>query len=136
MTDALLISGDALLTEEYWAITGDAGEGTLMSFAPDPRLLPAAAEITEKFRAEGFDPEGYTLYTYATIQIWAQAVEAAGSTDFDAVVKALNDGTFNTVLGELSFDDTGDTRLPYVFYKWHEGKYAQFTTLDGGTVEN
>lgn len=136
MTDALLISGDALLTEEFWAITGDTGEGTLMSFAPDPRLIPAAAEITERFRAKGFEPEGYTLYTYATIQIWAQAVGAAGSTDFDAVVQALNDGTFDTVLGELDFDDTGDTRLPYVFYRWHEGKYAQFTNIEGETMEN
>ena len=29
-----LISGDALVTAEYWQITGDAGEGTLMTFSP------------------------------------------------------------------------------------------------------
>ena len=32
-----IVSGDALVTDEYWAITGDAGEGTLMTFSPDPR---------------------------------------------------------------------------------------------------
>src|SRR5690606_8704983 len=35
--DTVLVSGDALVTDEYWAITGDAGEGTLMTFSPDPR---------------------------------------------------------------------------------------------------
>ena len=38
-----LISGDALVTAEYWQITGDAGEGTLMTFSPDPRNNPEAA---------------------------------------------------------------------------------------------
>ena len=120
----ILISGDALVTDEYWAITGDAGEGTLMTFSPDPRKNPDAAPLVEKFRAKGIEPEGYVLYTYAAIQAWAAAAEAAGSTDYDGVVKALNDGTFKTVLGDLSFDDKGDVTLPgYVFYEWKAGKY-------------
>jgi branched-chain amino acid transport system substrate-binding protein len=126
MTDAILMSGDALVTDEYWEITGDAGAGTLMTFSPDPRNAPGAADLVEKFRAAGTEPEGYVLYTYAAVQAWAQAAEAAGSTDHDAVVKALDDGTFDTVLGTLEFDDKGDVSLPgYVFYKWEDGKYSQ-----------
>ena len=122
--DTLLVSGDALVTDEYWSITGPAGQGTLMTFSPDPRKNPEAAPVVEKFRAKGIEPEGYTLYTYAAVQAWAQAVETAGSTDFDAVVKALNEGTFKTVIGDLSFDDKGDVTLPgYVFYEWKDGKY-------------
>ncbi len=124
--DAILMSGDALVTDEYWEITGDAGAGTLMTFSPDPRQAPGAAELVEKFRADGVEPEGYTLYTYAAIQAWAQAVEEAGSTDHDAVVAALDAGTFDTVLGTLEFDDKGDVSLPgYVFYEWEGGEYAQ-----------
>ncbi len=122
--DTILVSGDALVTDEYWAITGDAGEGTLMTFSPDPRKNPDAAPLVEKFRAKGIEPEGYVLYTYAAIQAWADAVKAGGSTDFEPVVKALNDGKFNTVLGELEFNETGDVTLPgYVFYEWKDGKY-------------
>jgi branched-chain amino acid transport system substrate-binding protein len=122
--DAVLVSGDALVTDEYWAITGDAGEGTLMTFSPDPRKNPDAAPLVEKFRAKGVEPEGYVLYTYAAIQAWAQAATTAGSVEFDAVVKALDEGTFNTVLGPLDFDDKGDVTLPgYVFYEWKDGKY-------------
>lgn len=122
--DTLLISGDALVTDEYWQITGDAGEGTLMTFSPDPRKNPDAAPLVEKFRANGIEPEGYVLYTYAALQIWADAVKAAGTTDLEPVLKALNEGEFNTVLGTLSFNDVGDVTLPgYVFYEWKDGKY-------------
>jgi branched-chain amino acid transport system substrate-binding protein len=122
--DTVLISGDALVTDEYWAITGDLGAGTLMTFSPDPRKDPDAAELVEKFRARGIEPEGYVLYTYAAVQAWADAVETAGSTDFDGVVEALNTGTFQTVLGESGFDENGDVQLPgYVFYEWKDGTY-------------
>ncbi len=124
--DTMLISGDALVTDEYWAITGDAGNGTLMTFSPDPRNAAGAADLVEKFRAKGIEPEGYVLYTYAAIQAWAQAATTAGSTDYDAVNEALNSGTFDTVLGTLSFDDKGDVSLPgYVFYEWKDGSYAE-----------
>ena len=122
--DTVLVSGDALVTDEYWAITGEAGEGTLMTFSPDPRKNPDAAPLVEKFRAKGVEPEGYVLYTYAAVQAWADAVKTAGSTDFDPVVKALNEGTFKTVLGESTFDDKGDVKLPgYVVYEWKAGAY-------------
>ncbi len=122
--DTLLVSGDALVTDEFWSITGDAGEGTLMTFSPDPRKNPEAAPVVEALEAAGKTAEGYALYTYAAIQAWAQAAEAAGSTDHDAVVEALNSGMFNTVLGELSFNDVGDVTLPgYVFYEWKNGSY-------------
>lgn len=122
--NTLLVSGDALVTDEYWSITGAAGEGTLMTFSPDPRKNPKAAPIVKAFRDKGIEPEGYVLYTYAAVQVFAQAAEAAGSTDLDKVIKAMNSGTFDTVLGPLSFDDKGDVTLPgYVFYEWKDGKY-------------
>ncbi|HWK15179.1 MAG TPA: branched-chain amino acid ABC transporter substrate-binding protein [Rhizobiaceae bacterium] len=122
--DTVLVSGDALVTDEYWAITGDAGEGTLMTFSPDPRKNDIAKPVVDKLLAAGKTAEGYALYTYASVQAWAEAANAAKSTEFDAVVKALDEGKFNTVLGELEFDDKGDVTLPgYVFYEWKDGKY-------------
>ncbi len=119
-----LVSGDALVTDEYWKITGDTGEGTLMTFSPDPRKNPVAAPVVERFRAKGIEPEGYNLYTYGAIQAWAQAAEKAGTTDTAAVAKALRDNRFETVLGEIGFDEKGDVTAPgYVFYVWKDGKY-------------
>jgi branched-chain amino acid transport system substrate-binding protein len=122
----VLISGDALVTDEYWQITGDAGEGTLMTFAPDPRKIPAAAAVVKEFKDKSIDPEGYVLYTYAAVQAWAQAATAAKSTDFDKVAAALKGGTFKTVLGDIKFDAKGDVMdAAYVWYIWHAGKYGE-----------
>jgi len=122
--DAVLVSGDALVTQEYWAITGKDGEGTLMTFSPDPAKDPKNKEIVEKFLAMNYKPEGYTLYTYGAIQAWAQAVTAAGGTDLDKVIGSLKKGKFDTVLGAIGFDEKGDVTAPgYVFYKWKDGQY-------------
>ena len=119
-----LVSGDALVTDEFWKITGDSGQGTLMTFSPDPRKNPDAAPIVKKFRDGGYEPEGYTLYTYGAIQAWAQAVEKAGSTDLEKVIASLRSNKFNTVLGSIGFDGKGDVTAPgYVWYIWDNGQY-------------
>jgi branched-chain amino acid transport system substrate-binding protein len=124
--NTLLVSGDALVTQEYWQITGAAGEGTLMTFSPDPRKNPAAAAVVKRFRDKGVEPEGYVLYTYAAVEAWKQAVEKAKSLDTKKVIEALNTGKFQTVLGEFTFDKKGDPTLPpYVFYVWKDGNYSQ-----------
>ena len=124
--NAQLMSGDALVDKQYWEITGPTGEGTLMTFAPDPRKNPAAAEVVERFKADGYDPEGYTLYTYAAIQAFADAAAKAGSTDPEAVAQALRENTFDTVLGTLAFDEKGDVKNPeYVMYVWKDGQYGE-----------
>jgi branched-chain amino acid transport system substrate-binding protein len=123
---AVLISGDALATPEFWAITGAAGEGSMMTFPPDPRNNPAAKDIVEEFKKAGYDPEGYTLYTYAAMQVFAQAADKAKSVKLADLVKALHSETFSTVVGPIKFDEKGDVLNPeYVFYVWKDGKYAQ-----------
>jgi branched-chain amino acid transport system substrate-binding protein len=124
--EATMMSGDALVTDEYWAITGDTGEGTIMTFSPDPRKNEVAAPVVAEFEAQGYDPEGYTLYTYAAIQAWAQAAEQAGSTDLEAIAEVLHSNQFDTVLGSISFDEKGDVQgSNYVVYKWEDGKYNE-----------
>src|SRR6267378_1826961 len=125
---AQLIGADALVTEEFWKITGPAGEGTLMTFPPDPRNVPAAKAVVDKFMAENppYNPEGYTLYTYAAIQAFAAAAEKAKSLKVDDLSKALKSMTVDTVIGPLSWDKKGDVTDPkYVFYIWKAGKYAE-----------
>jgi len=124
--NAQILSGDALNTQEFWSITGDAGEGLLFTFAPDPRAKPEAKAIVDRFKAEGYDPEGYTLYTYAAIQIWVQAVKKAGSLDIEKVQDALHSGEFSSVIGPLTFDKQGDrTTADYTWYEWTKGTYVE-----------
>ncbi|WP_342018573.1 branched-chain amino acid ABC transporter substrate-binding protein [Methyloceanibacter superfactus] len=123
--DTILMGGDALITQEYWSITGPAGEGTLMTFSPDPRKNPAAAEVVARFKEKGIEPEVRALH-YAAIQAWKEAAEKAGSTDAAAVVKALNDNEFDTVIGKFKFNEKGDPNLPpYAVYRWSDGAYEE-----------
>ena len=118
--DTVIVGPDALVTNEYRDVAGDAAEGTLVTFTPDARQNPGAADVVAAFRAKGIEPEGYVLPSYAAVQVWAQAAKAAGSSDDDAVVKAMDGGHFATVLGDLTFDAKGDVSLPgFVLYQWH-----------------
>ncbi|RWD59345.1 MAG: branched-chain amino acid ABC transporter substrate-binding protein [Mesorhizobium sp.] len=120
-----LISGDALATEEFALIAGSAAEGTLFTFPADPRRNAGAAAIVERFRAENFEPAGYTLLSYCAVQVWAQAVAKAGSLEPKAVIATLHDQEFDTVIGRVDFDDKGDlTRQSWVWYVWHGGEYV------------
>ncbi len=123
-----MMGGDALANIEFWTIAGDAGEGTLMTFNPDPARDPAAAEAVALFAERGVDPSGFTLYTFAAVQAFAQAAEQAGSTDWEAVAAALKSGRFATVIGEIGFNEKGDVSAPgFVVYAWHDGGYDYAT---------
>ena len=122
-----IVGGDALVTNEFWQISGPAGEGTIMTFPPDPRKSPGAASIVAEFKAKNFDPEGYTLYTYAALQIWAEAAKKANSVEGKKVADTMHAGQpFPSVLGNIAFDKKGDvTAAGYVFYVWKNGNYAE-----------
>ena len=122
-----IVGGDALVTNEFWQISGPAGEGTIMTFPPDPRKIAGAASIVAEFKAKNFDPEGYTLYTYAALQIWAEAAKKANSVEGKKVADTMHAGQpFPSVLGNIAFDKKGDvTAAGYVFYVWKNGNYAE-----------
>ena len=121
-----LMTGDSIATSEFWQISGPAGEGTLFTFPTDPRRSPNAAHALEQFKAQGFDPEGFTLFSYGVVQAIADGIKKAGSDDPKAVAKALESGeAVETVMGPVKFDGKGDIKDPrYDINVWKEGKYA------------
>jgi len=123
----ILMAGDSLADKEFASITGPEGEGTLFTFGPDPRKKPTAAAIVDKFKAKNIDPEGYTLYTYAAMQIWSQAATKAGTTDPKKVIDTIKAGSWDTVIGKIEYDAKGDIKqLDYVVYKWDDkGGYSE-----------
>jgi branched-chain amino acid transport system substrate-binding protein len=122
-----LVGGDALLSTEFAAIAGDKSDGTLITFGPDARKNPAAAEAIKHFAASKIDPEGYTLYGYAAVQVIAAGIKAAGTADPQAVADKLHSGmTIDTVVGPLSYNQKGDiTRLDFVFYELKDGRFVE-----------
>ncbi|NBB13155.1 branched-chain amino acid ABC transporter substrate-binding protein [Pseudomonas sp. SLFW] len=121
---ATFMGGDGIASTEFATIAGPAANGFLMTFYPDPRDNPKAAGIVKQFRDGGYEPEGYTLYTYAAIQAFAAAANNVKSEDGPKVATALHNGTFDTVLGDVKFDKKGDPSTePFIIYVWEDGKY-------------
>ena len=99
---APLMGGDGITSDEFASVGGPGVEGTLMTYGPDPRHRPEAKDVVAKFRAKGFEPEAYTLYSYAGVQIIKQAAEAAKSLDPKKVAETMHSGMhFKTVIGDI-----------------------------------
>jgi branched-chain amino acid transport system substrate-binding protein len=130
---APLMSGDGIADDEFAAIAGPGAVGTLMTFPPDPRNRPEARTIVEKFRtARRFEPQAYTLYSYAAVQILAQAAVGANSLDPQKMAEFMRTGhVFKTVIGDISYDKKGDiTRADYVTYTWRRAADGKITYVE------
>src|SRR5262249_4741750 len=86
---APLLSGDSLNTLEFATLAGKASDGVMFTNAAESRNLPSAQAVVKEFRDQGFEPEGYTLSTYAAVQVWAEAAAKAGTTDSAKVAETL-----------------------------------------------
>jgi branched-chain amino acid transport system substrate-binding protein len=130
---APLMGGDGITDDEFAAIAGPGAEGTLMTFSPDPRTNPANKEIVDVFRKKGFEPQAYTLYSYAALQIIKEAAAQAKTLDTKKIAAVMSSGKpFKTVLGDIAFDKKGDVsndgylvggkkKDRYVLYTWKKG---------------
>ena len=129
---AVFMGGDGIASGEFAAAGGPGVEGALMTFSPDARRRPEAQAVVAKIRARNFEPEGYTLYSYAAVEVIKQAAEAAKSVDPKAVAAQMSSGMkFRTALGELSFDRKGDiTRSDYTVYVWKKDSTGRMTYVE------
>ena len=132
--NAVLMGGDGITSDEFATIGGPGVEGTLMTYGPDPRRRVEAKPVVEKFRAKNFEPESYTLYSYAAVQIIKAAAEEAKSLDPKKVAEVMHSGKkFSTVIGDISYDKKGDvTRLDYVMYVWKKDGSGKITYTEIG----
>jgi branched-chain amino acid transport system substrate-binding protein len=139
---APLMGGDGITDDEFATIAGPGAEGTLMTFSPDPRTNPANKEIVAVFRKKGFEPQAYTLYSYAALQIIKEAAAMAKTLDTKKIAAVMSSGKpFKTVLGDISFDKKGDVsnegyivggkkKDRYVLYTWKKGPDGKITYFE------
>jgi branched-chain amino acid transport system substrate-binding protein len=98
-----------------------------MAAMTDTRDRPHAKDVVAQFRARGYEPLGTTLYAYAAVEVWAQAVAEAGSLDLHPVTAVLHSRQFDTVLGKIGFDEKGDVTgfEPWQWFVWQaDGIYV------------
>ena len=122
-----MVATSGFVTPEFWSIAGSAADGTLFPFPPNPIGLATAGHVADEFRATGYEPEGFSLFSYATVQALAEGVRRAGKVDGTAVAKALRaGGPVDTVFGPVAFDAKGDAEgMVYEMNVWHGGRYQK-----------
>ncbi|MBF0096207.1 MAG: branched-chain amino acid ABC transporter substrate-binding protein [Magnetococcales bacterium] len=126
---APLVSGDGIFSEILVTSAGGPAfvDGVYMTFGADPRNLPAGRGLVEIYRKKGFEPEGYTLYAYATLQAIAAAMHATQSVEGEKLAQWLHNNAVETVMGKKAWDSKGDLQVSdYVMYRWDDkGKYKE-----------
>lgn len=129
LKDVKFMSDDGIVTDELVTTAGGPQyvDGVLMTFGADPRLLPDSKTVVDEFRKKGTEPEGYTLYAYASVQTLAAAFNGSKSNSGEKAAEWLKKNPVKTVMGEKTWDSKGDLKVSdYVVYQWDkDGKYHQ-----------
>jgi branched-chain amino acid transport system substrate-binding protein len=119
-----LVAGDTMGGEDFALIAGPANDGTLFTSPPIPMANPEAIALAKRFESKGFSGKSGPFRAYASVQVWARAVERAGTSVPSAVAETLRASQFDTVLGSIGFDQKGDVTgaNTFVWYVWKGGE--------------
>ena len=120
------VSEDGVKTEKFLELAGADGEGVYASSSRDYSDLPISKEALESHRKTfGEDPGQFFYLAYAATQLLLNGIDKAGSTDPDAVAKALRTEYVETPLGKVRFDAKGDLEgAGFAMYKVEGGKFV------------
>jgi branched-chain amino acid transport system substrate-binding protein len=97
-------------------------------YEPEPTMkFPGIEEFLKRYQekaaAQGVDPLGYYLppYSYAEMQILAEAITKVGSLDQAKLAAYLHQTTFKTIVGDVKFADNGEWEKGRVLFVQYQG---------------
>jgi branched-chain amino acid transport system substrate-binding protein len=123
----IFISDDGVKDDTFIKVAKKYAEGVYATGPTDVSSNPMAIAANEAHKkAYGTDPGAFFLNAYAATLALLNAIEQAGSTDYDAVVKALRTKDVATPLGNIHFDERGDaTGVGFSMYQVKNGVYVE-----------
>ena len=121
------ISDDGVKDETFIKVAGKYAEGVYATGPKDTSSNPMDKAVREAYKkAYGEDVGVFSINGYAATQALLNAIQKAGSTDYDAIVKALRTDYVDTPLGKIKFDDRGDAiGVGFSVYQVKDGKYVE-----------
>ena len=124
---AAFMSGDGIVTPEYYKIAGKAAEGTYLTFTPDQKKIPAAQAMIKNHRKRfGKDVGAYTIYSYVAANMILASIQATGSAKGSGIAAHVRGRAWETALGKMQFDKKGDVlESPYVLWRVKGGKFVE-----------
>jgi branched-chain amino acid transport system substrate-binding protein len=119
--DAQFMGPEGVGNKDINTIAGEAAEGLLVTLPPSFDEKEANQELVKAFEEKDEDPSGpFVLTSYTAVQLIADGIEKADSKDPFEVADALREGTFETPIGTVEFDEKGDLEsFEFVVYEWH-----------------
>lgn len=125
--DIPFLSDDGVKDDTFIKVAGEYAEGVYASGPIDtssnPLAIKAVTDHQDKYQEE---PGAFYLNAYSAMLALVNAIEKAGSTDSDAIAKALRTEKVDTPLGNISFDEKGDAiGVGFSMYIVKDGKYVE-----------
>jgi len=121
--DAAFLSGDGVLDPEFISLAGESALAEVyLTFMPDPRTLPTAQPVIQRYEAKHGTLGPYVLYTYDAVGAYCWALEKARPTsaakeELAKLLQVLRRGGYPGALGTLRWDARGDRATsPYIVY--------------------
>lgn len=121
------IGPDGIKDEGFLEIAGADAEGIYATGPMDVTRYEenkeARAAYVEKY---GKEPGTFFDQGYAAIQALVNAIEVAGSTEYEALEKALKNNPVETAVGRIKFDEKGDAEgVGFSVYQVRGGKFVE-----------
>ena len=125
-----LLATQGFYSDSLLKAMGDNAEGiTVSSCVPPVQFMPSANNFVTQYQAHYGRLSSYALFGYVASQIAIASVKDAKSIDHRMVDRALSTHTFNTILGQVQFQSSGDVLGAGVyFYQYKKGAFTYLSS--------
>lgn len=125
--NAPMISADGIKDNTFIEVAGRYAEGVYATGPMDTNELAAAKAAVAAHQAKfGSEPGAFFKEAHAAMTALVNAIEKAGSTEYDAITKALRSEFVDTALGKISFDERGDViGFGFSIYQVRDGQFVE-----------
>ncbi len=125
--NTVFISDDGVKDDTFIKVAGKFAEGIYATGPKDTTKNPMAiAAINAHKKIYNEDPGAFFLNAYSATLALLNAIEKAGSTDYNAVSNALRTEFVDTPLGKIRFDSRGDAiGVGFSMYQVQNGVYVE-----------
>ncbi len=123
----IFISDDGVKDDTFIKVAKKYAEGVYATGPKDVSKNPLTKEYNQKHKDQ-FKADAGAFYDNAVSAAIAllTAIKNAGSTDYDAIVKALRTKEADTPVGSIKFDNRGDAiGVGFAMYQVQNGQYVE-----------
>jgi len=123
----IFISDDGVKDDTFIKVAKQYAEGVYATGPKDVSKNPLSKEYSAKHKAEfKSDPGAFFDNAVSATIALLTAIQNAGSTDYDAIVGALNTKAVDTPVGSIKFDKRGDAiGVGFAVYQVKDGQYME-----------